>query len=218
MPYRCVATSVQGFIQQLAVSYIARGYWFYVTGFIPSRKEPTAVDAKLVARFGVELSEWARARRKRAGHASIQYLRHQRFFVLLATHGHHPFFEHESNFRDVRRTPLKYGGYSVSYRHSTVTGRGHASVRIEREEFLRLKAFLLNVSAHRRVEDLIETFQAIPYEPYAPVRRQLLELVRAVNRARRAAGFEPVPWECLRMKRRPVRPFAVNQFIEAGSL
>lgn len=207
MPYRCVATSVQGFIQQLAIAYIARGYWFYVTGCIPERKEPCAIDTKLVERFGIEMSEWARARRKRAGHASIQYLRHERFFVLLATHGHHPFFEHERSFKDVRREPLKYGGYSVSYRHSTVTGRGHASVRIEREEFLRLKAYLLNLSAHRRVEDLIELFQSLPYEPYAPVRRQLLELVRFVNRARGAAGLEGVPWECLRMRRRPVRPF-----------
>ena len=37
MDYRCAATSVGGFIQQLAVSYVGRGYWFYVTGVIPER-------------------------------------------------------------------------------------------------------------------------------------------------------------------------------------
>ncbi len=32
MKYRCEATSVPGFIQQLAVGYVGRGYFFYVTG------------------------------------------------------------------------------------------------------------------------------------------------------------------------------------------
>ena len=36
--YRCEAASVEGFIQQLAVSYVAKGYWFYVTGRIPHHK------------------------------------------------------------------------------------------------------------------------------------------------------------------------------------
>lgn len=46
------------------------------------------------------------------------------------------------------------------------------------------------------------------HEPYAPVRRQLLNLLRAVNRAWKQAGYEPVPVECLRLKRRIYRPFA----------
>lgn len=209
MPYRCVTTSVQGFIQQLAVSYIARGYWFYVTGSIPERKDAASIDAKLVERYGADLSEWARARRKRSGFASLQYLRHNRFFVIIATHGEHRFFQDEWSIRDVRREPIKYGGYSLSFRHSTVTGRGHASVRIEREEFVRLKSYLLDLAPHRRVEDMVELFQALPYEPYAPVRRQLLELVRGVNRVRAAAGHELIPWQCLRLRRQPLRPFDI---------
>jgi hypothetical protein len=35
MEYRCEATSVAGFIQQLAVAYVGRGYFFYVAGVIP---------------------------------------------------------------------------------------------------------------------------------------------------------------------------------------
>ena len=34
MEYRCVATSVAGFIQQLVSCYLPHGYWFYVSGFI----------------------------------------------------------------------------------------------------------------------------------------------------------------------------------------
>lgn len=47
----------------------------------------------------------------------------------------------------------------------------------------------------------------IPFEPYAPVRRQLLNILRAVNRVRQAAGFESVPVSALRLRRRVVRPF-----------
>ena len=34
MAYRCEALTVSGFVQQLAVSYIANGYYFYVAGEI----------------------------------------------------------------------------------------------------------------------------------------------------------------------------------------
>lgn len=203
---RCEASSVAGFIQQLAVSYVTHGYIFYVLGRIPDGKNPRAVDEKLIGRYGVQISKWARARRKRAGGANVQYLRHGQVFVLLATHGQHPFFADEGDrVRDLRRVPLKAFGYAVSFR------RGHAHVRIEREEFKRLKAYFLEVAVHRRAESIAAELARLPFEPYAPVRRQLLELLRLVNRARREAGYEPVPVECLRLKRRIVRPFEAER-------
>src|SRR5262249_1347302 len=75
------------------------------------------------------------------------------------------------------------------------------------DEYLRLKSHLLGLAAHRSVEKLVEEFQRIPFEPYAPVRRQLLNMLRAVNRARGEAGFEPVPVSVLRLRRRIIRPF-----------
>ena len=54
MAYRWVATSVAGFVQQLAVGYIANGYWFYVAGSIPEHKNPAAVDGKLIAPAEIE--------------------------------------------------------------------------------------------------------------------------------------------------------------------
>ncbi len=102
--YRCEATSVEGFVQQLAVSYLAHGYWFYVVGQVPEGKDSRKVAEKLVARYQIDLSKWARARRKRVGLASLQYLRFGRFFVLLATHGTHAFFEEEApSIRDARQ-------------------------------------------------------------------------------------------------------------------
>lgn len=200
--YPCVCQSVEGFIQQLAVAYIAHGYWFYVTGYLPQRKDPAGVDRKLIDRYGVAISKWARARKKQTGRASLQYLRHERFFVMLATHGEHPFFEHEEkSIRDARHVPIKYGGYSVSFRG------GHAHVRIEQGEFNRLKAHFLELAKHRRSEQIIEAFGRIPFEPYAPVRRQLYNIRKAVNRSRRESGFSLVPADALRVRRRIVKPF-----------
>jgi hypothetical protein len=207
MRYRCEARTLAGFVQQLAVGYVAHGYFFYTTGRVPDRKDPRLVDAKLVERYGVDVSVWSRARRRAAGEASVQYLRHERFFVLLATAGTHRLFTEERDMRDFRESPLRYRGYSVSSRFSTVTGRRHASVRIDRESYLGLKARLLELAPHRSVEGLSIEFARIPFEPYAPVRRQYLNLLRAVNRERARAGYETVPQSCLRLRRRPVRPF-----------
>lgn len=200
--YRCECTSVQGFVQQLAVSYVSNGYFFYVMGRVPEGKNPAALDAKLIERYAIDVSKWSRARRKRSGQASIQYLRHRQLFVLLATHGEHSFFSLEGDrVRDVRRVPLKAFGYAISHK------QGHAHVRIEREEFKRLTAYFTNRSLHRKAEVLEGDIRALPYEPYAPVRRQLLQLVRGVNRVRRLAGYTPIPFEVLRFRRRIVRPF-----------
>ncbi|MFO0838370.1 MAG: hypothetical protein U1D55_07550 [Phycisphaerae bacterium] len=130
MEYRCVATSIEGFVQQLAVAYITHGYWFYVTGTIPEGKDPAAVDAKLIERYGIAISKWARCRRKKQGLANMQYLRHGRFFVLLATKGRHEFFEREQAvIRDVRRAPIRFAGYSIGCRQGR-DRRWQVSVRL----------------------------------------------------------------------------------------
>src|SRR6187399_954067 len=67
MQYRCSATSVQGFIQQLAVGYIARGYYFYVVGRVPEGRDPQRLDEKLIAKYDVSASKGKRARRKALG-------------------------------------------------------------------------------------------------------------------------------------------------------
>ena len=203
--YRCEATTLTGFVQQLATSYLRHGYYFYVQGLVPEGKDPARVDEKLVDRYGVAISKWERARRKRGGIASVQYLRFERQFVLLATHGEHRFFSEErARLRDVRHVALRIGGYAVSVRH------GHVRVSIELEEYRRLKAYFLEVATHHRSDVLASELGALPFEPYAPVRRQLLCILRAVNRARAEAGFEPVTKWCFRFKRRIVRPFAAG--------
>lgn len=199
--YRCEATTLEGFIQQLAVGYVSRGYVFYVTGWLPERKDPSEVDRRLVAKYGIDVSKWARARRKRAGYANLQYLRFERFFVILATPGRHPFFEQEAKLiRDCRETPIKFGGYAVGS-----TGR-NARVRIEREQYNLLKAYFSELALRRSAANLERMIATLPFEPYAGVYRQKWGLVRAVNEIRKAAGYDLITPE-LRRKRRLVRPF-----------
>lgn len=214
MQYRAEATSVEGFVQQIACCYLRHGYWFYVSGWIPQGKDPKAVDEKLIAKYGIAVSESTRARRKRAGKANLQYLRHERFFILLATKGDHRFFAEEGNqVRDIRRVPLKYSGYSISYRRGGRTRDGqpdskwHSHVEIDRHELSGLKATLLEMATHRRAESLAMAFYELPFEPYAPIRRQLLNLLKAANRTRKKSGFQGVPLEVLPLRRRVVQPF-----------
>lgn len=213
--YRCEATSIEGFVQHLAVSLIGQGYYFYVTGRIPEGKSPELTDRKLVERYGVGVSKWARARRKQAGLANVHYLRHGRFFVLIATRGEHPFFSEEKHFRDVREDSIKFGGYSIGCKRG-VDGKWHPSVRIHPVEYRKLKAHLVELSVHRSVENLAAEFRRIPFEPYAPVRRQLFHILRAVNRRRQTAGFEPLPISVLRLRRMSVRPFDVEALAVAA--
>ena len=210
MAYRCEAPTIAGFVQQLTVSYVANGYWFYVTGVIPEGKNPSRVDEKLISKYELNISKFARARRKAAGQANVQYLRHGRFFALLATHGTHKFFlpiaqgGEGERICDCRKVPVKFGSYAVSYRG------GHAHVRIERETFKDLKAYCFQNACHWSAERMGTLLRDLPFEPYAPVRGQMFELLRGVNRLRKTAGLELVP-NCLRLRRRVYRPFGESE-------
>ena len=217
MLYRCVATSIAGFVQQLAVGYVANGYYFYVTGRIPSAKDPAKTDEKIIAQYGIAMSKWARARRKAAGEAKVQYLRYDRFYAILATHGEHPFFGEEAKqIRDIRKYPLHFMGYSIGCRRGRHGRRLHASVRIHRNRFHELKARFERMAVHGSVEELWGELRAIPFEPYAPVRDQMRMMLRAVNRRRKAAGLELVPFTALRLRRVPIKPFESVKVSRSG--
>jgi hypothetical protein len=202
---------LEGFVQQLAVSYVGNGYLFYVTGRVPEGKDVHAVDEKLIARYEIDVSKWSRARKKRAGQANMQYLRYGRFFVLLATHGEHRFFTDEAkSIRDARRVPIRCGGYSVSFRG------GHPHVRIEQGAYKDVKAHFLELATHRTGESIVGELNSLRYERYAPVRRQLFNILRAVNRARKTAGFSRIGLEVLRLRRRVVQPFGCPRAEEGG--
>ena len=184
-------------MQQVAVSYLTHEYFFYVAGVVPEGKDARRVDEKLIERYELDVSKWTRARRKRAGLANVAYLRHGRFFVLLATAGKHRFFEDEGRaVRDFRRVPLKFGSYAISHRG------GHPHVRIAEPTMKDLREGLQRLALRRSAADLGRTLHELPFEPYAPIRSQFCELLRLVNRSRSVAGLELVSKSVLRLRRR----------------
>lgn len=205
--YRYVATSVEGFVQQLAVSYLKNHYWLYVRGEVPEGKDPERVDEKLLAKYPIAVSKWSRARAKKRGDARLQYLRYRRTFLLLSTlsaRGRpHPLFEAEERdaIKDARETPIQFYGYSVSYKD------GHPHVRIAEAQFRVLVEAFIGSALSASAEALAAWVVALPFEPYAPVKLQLRRLLGKVNRARRTAGLDKVPITCLRANRLTVRPF-----------
>lgn len=203
--YRCETRNVDAFLAQL-VRYVASGHYFYVTGRIPDRKDVAAVDRKLVALYDIAKPRWARARRRLAGTAGIHYLRHSRFFVLIATHGRHPFFtDHATTIRDIRRQALQVGGYAVRYTYSVREKRWKVFVRLDRETYRNLRAEMLARAvrgSYRAPAALEREFRQLRWQPYEPVRRQLAAILKAVNRRRRYAGYPPVSPSALPTMRR----------------
>lgn len=213
--YRCVASSPEGLVQQVAVSYLRHGYWFYVTGRIKAGKDPAAIDRKLIEKYEIATSERERTSRKQRGLANMQYIRYRNWFLLLSTEGHHRFKQEErKQLRDCRRVPIKFEGYSISYRRGGVTPKGggdpkwHARVAIDPPTYKQLKEYFLDRSCHRSPENLAADFARVPYARYAPVRRQLLTILRAVNAARARMGYDSLPYSVLKLRRQIVRPFA----------
>ncbi len=216
--YRWEATTLEGFVQQLAVAYIARGYFFYVNGLVPERISAAEHDERLITKFDVAHSKWSRYRRKlRTGSsgrrlANVQYLRYRNFWVLLATAGEHRFYhEHqkphakpwlvERQYLDVREVPIAFGGYSVAWRDGV-------SVRISPSAYRELKAYFLHLAVTESKNSLEREFRRAPFEPYGGVTRQMFAILRAVNRVRRTAGLPLVPRASIRVKRQVVKPFA----------
>jgi len=84
----------------------------------------------------------------------------------------------------------------------------HPSVRIHPESYRHLREYFMDLATKRSAESLAREFRGVPFEPYAPMRRQLLNVLRAVKRKRKAAGVESVSAEALRLSRKGVKPLA----------
>jgi hypothetical protein len=209
---RAVASTAEGFVQQVAVNLLPHGYRFYVTGMIPAHKDPATVDAKLIARYGLNLSKWARGRRKKNGQARVQYLRHGRFFLLIATKGAHDFFTTETAIRDLRRAPLQCFGYSIGS-YPRPDGSWRVSARIAPDMFAELEGEFQKAALRCSADKLAAEFRALPFAPFFSVRAQCFALLRLVNRGRKRAGLPLVPGECVRRERRPVRVFVEDQWV-----
>ena len=222
MAYRCEAQSPEAVVQLIAASYLRHGFYWYVTGSIPAGKDPAVIDRKLIGKFGIDVSEWQRRHRKQRGVANAHYLRYQQWFILLVSEGHHALKQptgkggEGEHLRDCRRSPIRFNGYSISYRRSGVTPAGgpapkwHAHVRIDDNTYRILKDRFIDLATHRTADTLGHEFGRIPFARYAPIRRQLLNILRAVNERRKQQNYELLPHSVLKLKRTPV-PVYVQQ-------
>ena len=83
--------------------------------------------------------------------------------------------------------PLKFAGYWISYRRGQKQKKGtrdpawHAHVRIAPRRFHEPRAYLVERATWRSADHLALEFYRLPFEPYAPTRRQMLRLLREVN-------------------------------------
>ncbi len=190
-----VVTSGAEFVQHVAVNLLRHGYWFYVAGAIPEGKAPDEVDRKLCRIYGVSRSKHVRYRQRRRGESVVTYIRCGRFFLLMASPGRGPFFIFErGQVHDARRRPVRAFGYSLGVR------RGRVSVRMAPEEYRFWTHRLMRMSLADRTA-LESQFWNLPFEPYKPVRNQILALLRGVNERRRAASLPELSRDCVRWKR-----------------
>lgn len=201
--YRYVATSEAGFVQQI-VRCVAKGYRYYTVGRVRRGKAPEQVDQVLLTKFGIERSPSARARAKQRGEANIQYLRYGDLWVMMATKGkHHWKEEHTDNtgkpeYHDFRNKALEVGNYAIS---SRLDGQNQAKYRVRvvlnRAAYKELRALYLDRAKHWSVQNLGEALRRDVRQllPYRPIRVQLIELIRQMNKVRKPKGYERIPYK-----------------------
>jgi hypothetical protein len=81
-------------------------------------------------------------------------------------------------------------------------------VQVSRPVYLDWLAYFEDAAPRLPEERLSAELYQFPYEPYAPVRKQMLNIVRVVNRVRKQRGRRPLDAKrVVRHRRRIVRVF-----------
>ncbi len=209
MTYRCEAAHLGGFIQQLMCGYVMHGHFFYNACVAAKGTDLREMDRKIIDAYGLDITRSARRWRRKKGLGSIQYIRHGRFYVILAT-------EDDSVFRgrepaqDIRVEPLIYAGYRLTYRQGHDRS-WHPCVSIERGRYDKLCRRFDQLALRRTSEELVKEFLAIHYLRYAPVRKAIGGIWKAANERRRVAGLPKIPVDALRIGRPIFRPFVEEE-------
>ena len=110
-------------------------------------------------------------------------------------------------------TSVLVQGYSISYKpggrkkDGSNDDKWHAHVEIDRAQYLDLRAWFFERALRDSPDKLAKAFYQLPIAPYAPVRRQMLMILREVNRVRKVAGKSQLPSDILPLRRRVVQPY-----------
>lgn len=175
--------SLGNFLRRIAFDYVRYGYHRYALREIPKEKDPGLIDDKVCRAYGVTSCRTKRHRRRAIGKATVEYLRWDHTFVLLATDGTNAAFERLRSF-DIAQSPLHLRGYTIGIRPSGV------SVELSRSELKKVRQAVKEVElqAPSKVEDRVTSF---PIYRFPGVLTQLYTIVREVNLRRKAAGLLP---------------------------
>ena len=189
--------------QYLSCNLLPRKYHFYVTFWIPPEKDAVSVDAKMLLTYACHRTKSQNHRKRKAGEATVRYLRLGRMGLLIATAGVSPFFERE-DWSDVRERPVCFGGYSIGVHRPS----GKVSVRLHREGHNRLKKIILKLSCRRSLCWWEKQIWAFPFIPTAGVRDGVFSLLKHLNQCRKLFRKQPVEWKnCVRKKFTPAPAF-----------
>lgn len=231
--YQYIATTKAGFVQQVVCSYVCRGYRFHVSGKIPHRINPTEFDERMLTKYSIRKSEGQRYYAKSMGRANLQYIRFERDWSILGTAGKHLWKEREANILDCSRRgePIQFRGYSIYWKDGQnrpfcckrdregppeKDDKKRVRVLIERETFRAMKAEFVALAGKRRAGWIAAKFWDVPFEPYAPIRQQMLEILHAVNRRRKELGIKQrISTDVIRTHRKIVKPFEPME-VESG--
>ena len=223
MSYRCEAKSVTGFVQQFGCCYVLHGYHRYVVGAIPERKDPRIVDGsnrgalrdRPVAVPACETQEG------RPGERSVHSLPEVFRALRDRTSRCASISTRSTHLGRQANAALLRSGTSRTIRWRSV-GTPSATTEASTEGGTSRSGSTLSATGTSRhtysgvatkwsVANLESEFRGLRFEPYAPVRRQLLCLLRAVNRERKRKGWDAVPATALRLNRQIVRPFVEEE-------
>ena len=108
--------------------------------------------------------------------------------------------DNRSGFRGI---PSRIGD-QASRQPGGASIKWHAHVRIDDDTYRQLRDHLLDLATHRSAENLAREFARILFARYAPIRRQLLNILRAVNERRKQHNFELLNHSVLKLRRTPV--------------
>lgn len=193
--YHYLVRSPRHLVQYLAGNLLPKGYHFHVAMWLPEDADPVLVDAKLTLLYECHLPKERQYRRRKAGLATVKYVRCGRLAMLLATRGRSPFFAREP-FRDAREAAVHVAGYALS----VVKVTGKVSVRVHREAQRRVRRQFTE-QASRSLDWWERTIRDFPFAAYAGVRDQLFAELRHLNACRRSLRLPPVDWRnCVRKK------------------
>jgi hypothetical protein len=213
--YHYLAASPAGFLQQLAC-YLRHGYYLYYRGHLRAGKDPLPVDGRILSRYPDILLTPKQKERRKEGAAKTQYLRHGQDFLILSTEGQSFFRSEEAKaIKDARRVPVLFAGHAISVR------AGHVHVQIDRNLLKGLAALYAALAIRETKAALEARLRSLPFEPFAPVRKQCAELLRSINKRRRQADLPLVCPSCLPAGRRvcpafgPLSPGAGSETIGA---